>query len=239
LKRDHRPYLLKKLDLKIQAFYLRHFLKPQLEQLGKNATFIQPWHVELFGPSIRIGDCATVVAARDKKVRLSVWPKAPGKGEINIGNYCLISPGVRIGSATGISIGDNSMVAGNAYLTDSDWHGIYNRVSPGEARPIVIKENVWIGDSAIVCKGVTIGKNSIVGAGSVVTKDIPANTIAAGNPARVVKQLDPDRDITPRSSWFSNPEKLNSDIEIIDRDMLKKNTLVHWLRHALFPRKGE
>src|SRR5690625_4469398 len=55
--------------------------------------------------------------------------------------------------------------------------------------PITIEDNVWLGGGAIICPGVTIGENSIIGAGAVVTKDIPANVVAVGNPARVVKQL--------------------------------------------------
>jgi acetyltransferase-like isoleucine patch superfamily enzyme len=57
----------------------------------------------------------------------------------------------------------------------------------------VLERGAWIGDSAIVCKGVRVGENSIVGAGAVVTKDVPPNVIVAGNPARVVKKLDPKK----------------------------------------------
>jgi maltose O-acetyltransferase len=54
------------------------------------------------------------------------------------------------------------------------------------ARPITIDDNVWIGGLAVICPGVTIGKDSVIGAGAVVTKDVPAGSIAVGNPARVV-----------------------------------------------------
>ncbi|MFF2331766.1 MULTISPECIES: sugar O-acetyltransferase [unclassified Streptomyces] len=57
------------------------------------------------------------------------------------------------------------------------------------AKPITIGDNVWLGGGAIVCPGVTIGDNSVVGAGAVVTRDIPANSVAVGNPARVVKSI--------------------------------------------------
>lgn len=57
------------------------------------------------------------------------------------------------------------------------------------ARPIVIGDNVWLGGGVIVCPGVTIGKNSVVGAGAVVSRDIPANVVAVGNPARVIKTI--------------------------------------------------
>ena len=64
------------------------------------------------------------------------------------------------------------------------------------AAPIPLEDNVWLGGSVVVCPGVTIGENSIIGAGTVVTRDIPANCIAVGNPARVIKDLDPT---TPRA----------------------------------------
>ncbi len=57
------------------------------------------------------------------------------------------------------------------------------------AAPIIIEDNIWIGGGAIICPGVTIGKNSTIGAGSIVVKDIPGNVIAAGNPCRVIKEL--------------------------------------------------
>jgi acetyltransferase-like isoleucine patch superfamily enzyme len=110
---------------------------------------------------------------------------------------------VRIGSAHEILIGNNCMIASNAYITDSDWHDIYNRVSIGKTAPIKIEDNVWIGDSVIVCKGVTVGENSIIGAGAVVVDDIPANCVAAGNPAKVVKKLDAVQPFTTRAQWFS------------------------------------
>ncbi|MEA5461279.1 acyltransferase [Arcicella sp. LKC2W] len=69
------------------------------------------------------------------------------------------------------------------YLINKDWSDV-------ESRPIVIKNNVWIGMHSFIMKGVTIGEGAIVAAGSVVTKDVPPFTIVAGNPARIVKQID-------------------------------------------------
>ncbi|MFC8730908.1 sugar O-acetyltransferase [Luteimicrobium sp. NPDC057192] len=59
------------------------------------------------------------------------------------------------------------------------------------AQPITIGDNVWLGGGVIVCPGVTIGENSVIGAGAVVTRDVPANVVAVGNPARVVRELEP------------------------------------------------
>jgi acetyltransferase-like isoleucine patch superfamily enzyme len=237
--RDHRPYFVKQLYLKIQEFYTRHFLKPQFGRLGKRPTVIKPWQVEVFGHPVELGDYATVIAAPDARVRLSIWPATAGRGGIFIGRYCMICPGVRIGSAERIDIGDNCMIASRVYITDCDWHGLYNRLAAGKSAPVCIESNVWIGDSAIVCKGVRVGENSIIGAGAVVVDDIPANSVAAGNPARVVKGLDPDAARVTRSRWFADPARLFSDIDRLDREALKPNSLGHWIRHLLFPRKGD
>ncbi len=239
MRRDHRPYYIKRAYLKFQSFYVKHFLRPQFEFLGKGFTFIKPWHVELFGAPIELGSFANVIATPDKKIRLSVWPDKDNKGRIKIGSWCLICPGVRISSCSEVIIGDNCMIASAAYITDSDWHGIYNRTDFGEKAPVRLEDNVWIGDSAIICKGVTIGKNSIIGAGAVVVSDVPSDTIAAGNPARVVKHLDLNEQITTRSQWFSEPARLARDIDQIDKHMLKGNTVLHWLRSVLFPAQGD
>jgi len=126
------------------------------------------------------------------------------------------------------------MLASNAYITDSDWHGIYDRsMTPVKTSKVILKENVWIGDSAIVCKGVTIGKNSIIGAGAVVTCDIPANVIAAGNPAKVIKNLDPDKPMTTRKDRFSDSDKMKHTFETAEKQSLKDNTFLGWIRSLL------
>jgi acetyltransferase-like isoleucine patch superfamily enzyme len=225
--------------MKFQDFYVNHFLRPHFESLGKGFTFIKPWHIEVFGSPIEIGDYANVIASSHKKVNFSVWSDKKERRGIKIGNYCLICSGVRLSSASEIVIGDNCMIAGGVYITDSDWHDIYNRISPGPSTPVRIEENVWVGDSAIICKGITVGKNSIVGAGSVVTNNIPPNTIAAGNPARVVKHLDPEVKMATRAQWYSDPEALFKEIDQAEREMLSENTVLHWLRYLLFPAKGD
>ncbi|HOO89392.1 MAG TPA: acyltransferase [Syntrophales bacterium] len=238
MKRDYRPYFLKQFDIKFQKWYVNHFLRPQFEHLGKRTTFMKPWHVELFGENISLGNFANVIAASDKKVRLTVWSNFGERGCITIGDYCLICPGVRISAATEIIIGDSCMMAQEACITDSDWHGLYDRSQPvGQTAAVRIGNNAWIGDSAMVCKGVTIGDNSIIGAGSIVTKDIPPNVIAAGNPAVVIKKLDKTKHIKTRADWFSDPEYLAKQFREIDRHTLENNTLFGWLRSILFPSK--
>lgn len=239
MRKDHRPWTIKRAFIKLEKRYTSHFIQPQLEHLGKGHRFMRPWYVELFGGPIEIGACATVIAASDAKVRLSVWPQATGEGSIRIGGYCLLCPGVRISAASAVSIGDNCMLANGVYITDSDWHDIYNRLAMGQAARVAIGDNVWIGDGAIVCKGVTIGANSIVGAGSVVVRDIPANAVAAGNPARVVKELDTANGFVTRETWFDQAHNLAGEFKAWDQALLKDNTLLGWLRALLFPTKKD
>jgi len=219
---------------------VNHFIRPQLAFLGEGFHFIKPWYVRIFGDQVEIGNHTHVICASDRKIRFVIWPKEEGSGRIKIGDYCIICPGVRMQSATEIIVGDNCMIADGAYLTDADWHGIYDRLAPvGATEPILLKNNVWIGDGAVVCKGVTIGENSIIGTGSIVTSDIPANVIAAGNPAKVVKQLDADEGFVTRSKLFTNPTALNKTMNDFDKEYLKKNTTFSWLRSLLFPKKED
>ncbi len=240
MRRDHRPYYLKHWYNKFQKWYAYYYLAPQCEYFGRGLHFMKPWQVEIFGGPISIGNYTTVIATPDKKVRLTVWPKDKNSGKIEIGKCCLVCPGTRILSATAITIGDGCMMAQNASITDSDWHDIYDRSLPiGNTAAVKIGDNVWIGENASVNKGVTIGNNAIIGAGSIVLKDIPANAIAAGNPAAVLKYLDPEKPLRSRIQWLADPAKLAADFEIIDRENMAGNTLIGWFRSMLFPRKGD
>jgi serine acetyltransferase len=98
---------------------------------------------------------------------------------------------------------------------------------------------VWIGDSAIVCKGVTIGENSIVGAGAVVTRDVPPNTVVAGNPARPVKQLDTSQPFKRREALFQDAESYDAYLRRYDAFMLQENSLGSWLRSLILPSREQ
>lgn len=240
MKKDHRPYWLKRLYIQFQKYYTNRYIRPQLDTMGRGGVYMKPWHIELFGGPIHIGSYPTVIAAPDRKLRLTVWSAQPDVKGITIGDYCLLCPGVRILAASEITIGESCMIASGAYITDSDWHGIYDRSLPiGITKPVILEDNVWVGDSAIICKGVRIGKNSIIGAGAVVASDIPENAIAVGNPARVIKYLDPDTKVRTRGEWLANPRKLAREFDIIDRDQLKGNSVIGWFRALLFPRQGD
>ena len=95
------------------------------------------------------------------------------------------------------------------------------------------------GDGSKVLKGVTIGENSIVAAGAIVTKDVPANVVVAGNPAIVVKELDAEHDMMTRKEYFADPIGQEKFFDSVDREVLKENTVLNWLRALLLPRKGD
>jgi acetyltransferase-like isoleucine patch superfamily enzyme len=237
---DHRPYWLKKLYLRLERDYARHFIAPQLASLGDGYHLMKPWNIRLHGRHIGIGDNVHIVTATDRQVTLSTWNFEEHQGHIEIGDHCLLCPGVRIDSASRIKIGNNCMLAAGSYLTDADWHDVYDRTrTVGKTVPITLADNVWIGDGAIICKGVSIGANSVIGAGSVVTQDIPDNVIAAGNPARIVKALDPAKSLVTRANIFADRQALLRRNDQIDRYVLTKNTLRHWLRVLLQPNQGD
>ncbi|MBF0258882.1 MAG: acyltransferase [Desulfamplus sp.] len=240
MRRDHRPYFIKKIWFKLLKLYVGHFLEPQLESLGRNSYVVKPWYIEVFGGPVTIGENITLLASSDKRTRLTVWSDKKDIPGIYIGDHVLISPGVRISAAREIMISDNCMIASNAYITDSDWHGIYDRsLPPDTAYPVKLENNVWIGDSAIICKGVTIGQNSIIGAGAVVSSDIPPDSIAVGNPARVVRTLDPSRKIITRKDRFGDIDLINMNLDIHERELLKDNTVMGWLRNLIMPMKRD
>ncbi|HKK91539.1 MAG TPA: acyltransferase [Desulfobacteraceae bacterium] len=239
MRKDHRPYWIKKIWFGCQRFYLYHFLAPHLDRLGKNPFVVKPWHIEIFGAPVTIGDNITLLGASDKKTRLTVWSEKQELQGIDIGDHVLISPGVRISAASAITISDNCMLASNVYITDSDWHGIYDRsLPPSDVFPVTLEENVWIGDSAIICKGVTIGRNSIIGAGAVVSSNVPENAVAAGNPAEIIKYLDPEKKITTRRDRFSDADTFDMLLDSQERNLLKNNTFLGWLKQLLFPTKS-
>jgi UDP-3-O-[3-hydroxymyristoyl] glucosamine N-acyltransferase len=114
----------------------------------------------------------------------------PRKEKIAIGTSVYINRNTLIDASCGISIGAETMIGPNCYISDHD-HQYEVGTAPGEGSlanaPTRIGKCVWLGAGVHVLKGVSIGDGAIVGAGSIVTKDIPENTIAVGSPARVIR----------------------------------------------------
>lgn len=109
---------------------------------------------------------------------------------VSLGERVFINSGCRFQDQGGITIGDDCLIGHNAVIATLQ-HGIEpTRRGDLIPSPVVIGRNVWLGANVTVLPGVTIGDDAVVGAGSIVTRDVPARTIAVGSPARVVRTID-------------------------------------------------
>lgn len=122
---------------------------------------------------------------------------APG-AVLTLGEGCSLNYGVSIGCAKRITIGKRCRMGPYVMVVDSAFHELLDRTKRPEPEPIVIEDDVWLGAKASVMPGVTIGRGSVVGTGAVVTKDVPPFSVVGGIPAKVLKQLDPEKFVTPK-----------------------------------------
>jgi maltose O-acetyltransferase len=147
---------------RIEAVFERRIILQQLVgRIGQNSIIEPPFYC-VYGQNIHIGD----------HVFMNFLCTILDCNEVRIGNHVMIGPGVQIYTAAH---------ALQAEARNQGWE---------VAKPIVIEDNVWIGGSAILLPGVRIGRNAVVGAGAVVTRDVPANMVVAGNPARVIREIE-------------------------------------------------
>ena len=119
---------------------------------------------------------------------------------ISIGDHTFINYGSSISAHKLIKIGRHCLLGHYTLILDNNEHGVELREAVPPSAPVIIEDHVWIGSRVIILPGVSIGHHSVVGAGSVVTKDIPPNCLAVGNPVRVVRQFAEHargRDATP------------------------------------------
>ncbi|WP_316396902.1 acyltransferase [Bradyrhizobium sp. 33ap4] len=152
-------------------------------------------------------DSDRIVVGDNSIIRGELMTFAHG-GEIRIGEWCYVGEGTRIWSATSIEIGNRVLIAHSANVFDNlthplraaerhkqvqqiFTHGHPNDISLDES-PVKICDDAWIGAGAMVLRGVTVGQGAIVAAGAVVTRDVAAFSIVAGNPAALVRELGPD-----------------------------------------------
>jgi maltose O-acetyltransferase len=137
-----------------------------------------------YRPAMRLGSGEILLQARGRNATIKI-----SEGALFNNNVSLIA-------VDSIAIGKGCQIGDNVCLMDCDFHEIApstrNR-SPGEARPVVIGDNVWLGSRVIVLKGVEIGDNTVVAAGSIVTRSLPSDVVAAGTPARVVRSIAEER----------------------------------------------
>ncbi|WP_429434312.1 sugar O-acetyltransferase [Paraburkholderia sp. GAS33] len=115
---------------------------------------------------------------------------ATGGVDINVGRNVFINQNCTFYDLGGLDIADDVMIGPNVSIVTSG-----HPIEPSQrragviAKPIVIEKNVWIAAGATIIGGVTVGENSVVAAGSVVTRDVPPNTLVGGNPARVIRSI--------------------------------------------------
>ena len=124
----------------------------------------------------------------------NVWITAPGRARVKVGEGTFLNMGVMIAAEQLVEIGDHCMLANGCFVSDSShryddpekpitWQGFQSK------GPTRIGDNCWLGIGVVVTSGVTIGERCVIGANSVVTKDIPAFSIAAGAPAEVIREI--------------------------------------------------
>ena len=139
------------------------------------------------GENVRIGSRNTWL----------VGCKVSDGAELVIGDRVHVNYQTTISVAKRVHIGDDTLIAGNVQIYDNISHPLsperrlrHDAFTLEESSPVVIGKNCWIGNQAIIMRGVTIGDNSIVAAGAIVTKSVPPNVLVAGNPARVIKSIE-------------------------------------------------
>ena len=145
----------------------------------------------------RIREIFSELTGRQVDDSFRLFPPFPVAGgrRIRVGHKVFINQCCTIYDTGGVDIGDLVMIGPNVNLITVG-HAMQpaQRRSFIEARPIVLQRNVWIAAAATILGGVTVGENSVVGAGAVVTRDVPPDSFVAGVPARVVRRLGPDDD---------------------------------------------
>lgn len=113
------------------------------------------------------------------------------KGTLEIGERSLVNFGCSLVATRLVRIGARCQIGTYTMMLDNDYHHVEpeRRLERPPSKPIIVEDNVWIGARVIVMSGVTIGEDSCIGAGSVVTSDVPRRTLAAGVPARTIRSL--------------------------------------------------
>lgn len=184
------------LRIKLYPRINRMILKAHGVVFGKNLQIPGKVSWLIGGARISIGDnfyfsSGDAVNPMTSNLQGAVYVE-PG-AELTIGNNVGMSS-TRFWVHDSVAVGDNVKIGACVLITDTDAHPMDYKVrrtsnEGTKSAPIVIEDDVWVGAHSIILKGVTIGARSIIGAGSVVTKSIPADCVAAGNPCKVLKSL--------------------------------------------------
>ena len=185
------------------------FLLNKLKRIYKYLHFKK---YSTFGNNFKNGVHADCIADKPGLIEIGHHCEVNGtlysmdNGRIKIGNNTVIHANTLIGSVKKIEIGNNVIISNNIKIYDNNNHptdpkireqmckesfyGEKWRWTYADRKPVMIEDNVWIGERSTILKGVHIGKGSIVASNSVVVKDVPPYSIVAGNPAKIVKMLE-------------------------------------------------
>lgn len=184
------------LRIKLYPHINRMILKANGVVFGKNLQIPGKVTWAIWGSKVSIGDNFYLSSGNGvnhitSNLQADVYVES--QAMLAIGNNVGMSS-TRIRVHESVTIGDNVKIGGCVLITDTNGHPMdyVARRSSNEgtkSAPVVIEDDVWVGAHCIILKGVTIGARSIIGAGSVVTKCIPADCVAAGNPCKVIKSL--------------------------------------------------
>jgi len=173
----------------LKTFYYKPVFKSLCDRIGSNLNIVSGMPYLNTNLKLVIGNNVTIYGDAGFQ-----GYKVYEKPILEIGDNTFIGPQVRIGVGKEIKIGKHCLIAARVFISDHDGHPFDWQkrreglpVEKTDIKPIVIEDDVWIGEGAFICKGVKIGRGAIVGARAVVTKDIANFTVVAGNPARVIK----------------------------------------------------
>jgi len=182
-------YLRDFFELIIKILYYEPLFRARCEKVGRNLRMEKLPYITGQGRII-VGDNVYLSGKSD----FFVGGKNYSQPELIIGNNTFIGHDCSIRVNQKVSIGNNCLLAKGVMVFDNDGHpGDYQKrrdnlpVDKKDIRPVIIEDDVWVGTRAIVLKGVRIGARSIIGAGSIVTQDVPSDSLVAGNPARTIK----------------------------------------------------
>lgn len=147
-----------------------------------------------YHPPERVRELLAEITGRPVDESVTVFPPFStdfGKN-LTLGRGVFVNAGCKIQDQGGVTIGDGALVGHNAVLTTLNHDLDPRRRADMHPAPVVVGRNVWLGANVTVLPGVTIGDDAVVGAGAVVTQDVPAGTVAVGVPARVVRSVGPE-----------------------------------------------
>jgi acetyltransferase-like isoleucine patch superfamily enzyme len=165
-----------------------HIVNAQLRLRGRARV---PFSVRLRG-RVQLSGCGEVVFGEGVRLNGTIVPielVTYTSGWIEIGNHSLINYGSSIAARASVKIGSYCHLGHYTFVMDNDQHDVVRHMELPRSDPVIIEDHVWIGAKAVVLPGVRIGSRAVIGAGSIVTKDIPPRCVAAGNPARVLRHL--------------------------------------------------